>query len=1205
MDEDTNSPIVCAGGGCCGGFGENAPCEICKPTNARDAIGKRAVSRCLDCVKLLCRRCVDLHRRTKVTQAHSVFDLDVSKDIACKTHMDEVVRYYCESCEMCICVVCTFHEHKTHDVFSFSESLERCTLSLQPLVARCRERVEEARRQLDIIHKCEKEMKLVEEQIRDSIIESMADIRRQERNLIQNIPNAFGEEGAKFIREKDYLQEVIDGLQDAQAVADMLIKEQSVELLFVRRDVEEKLRILLQRRLRSIPDKISNSPIKFIPKFLHVGFLQGNEAAQQQLIAATVLDQSICNSSVQTEATSVSDQATMTISLRANNDLTSDDQVMTTSDCPEDDTTECSKQSDIDSDADDMSSSLSSRASIARSVSSSDLAEKRPENCISANDILSLLEHDGALTSKNFNDDTLSTFLSQITSSKKSLKNYQPTTNHIINNQIDEALIGIVANKKVVGFMSVPLEIKNKFLHLSSFHALQFDGPDTLCGKEELKGIAAESLSQTTNGQRYCDRSSSPVATFLLGNCTDQILNDNSRVKNSPASFWNEKFSTKDTPTNTDKVSMADKSCSPIRILHPSVGVSATCTMCEQCTMTPRVGVSDAEVTAQPTLVDHSTSMPTITFLTKETSTPVVHLMHKNMGTDNLTTCDKQTSTIDVTAGYKDAVTRKGLIYVNRGTNTTMVVMRTRETSPPPVSLACVDRASSPVKITMVDKGISAKKGEILEPIDVFFSPGKGVTKAVENIRRSATSSPRSPKPKLESIQEDSVEQHVAEEEPSARPTMLSKSFRNSLPFIGGHYAHALNRSPRRISDPLGKAYEEGNVLAKQLFSRQEERVFFPPSFNLNDTKSANFEKSRDNEKMQDEGYQTLSTSTPPATAERVIKVKMEDKAVSTDSLPIEGKMAACINKLKTVQQRLEQQPLTSPLLANSLSYLHDRSADSSDPCIHSKDDCTSSTRIKSLDTLAKENPQVYSLVSPIAMRRFPLSLRPQDVMTDSSDSERAAATATAAAAVKARSPKTPLSKRRKPVGSNSIAEQRSESSERSELAASSSKSQLVTSSNESVATSAANEHKGKQPLSSLSSSPDNPVHPENVNATPAVTKQNPGVISPSNVVHLKSSRDKSIGRGVKELVPNEVKAPERSRKLSPFRMGGQRSPVASPAPQRKTRGLGFAHRLFSAATGKTSGENISTKSENEQKGSHTKSEIEQKIGILKKFHRT
>ncbi len=48
----------------------------------------------------------------QVTSGHSIFDVEIEKDIECKEHEDEVVRFYCEPCETCICVLCTFNEHK-------------------------------------------------------------------------------------------------------------------------------------------------------------------------------------------------------------------------------------------------------------------------------------------------------------------------------------------------------------------------------------------------------------------------------------------------------------------------------------------------------------------------------------------------------------------------------------------------------------------------------------------------------------------------------------------------------------------------------------------------------------------------------------------------------------------------------------------------------------------------------------------------------------------------------------------------------------------------------------------------------------------------------------------------------------------------------------------------------------------------------------
>ena len=89
------------------------PCEICHTVRPRS---NDACSKCLDCSKLLCKTCVDLHLTTKVTQHHSLIDVEGEKDIECKVHPDEIVRFYCEPCDACICVVCTFQEHRDHEI---------------------------------------------------------------------------------------------------------------------------------------------------------------------------------------------------------------------------------------------------------------------------------------------------------------------------------------------------------------------------------------------------------------------------------------------------------------------------------------------------------------------------------------------------------------------------------------------------------------------------------------------------------------------------------------------------------------------------------------------------------------------------------------------------------------------------------------------------------------------------------------------------------------------------------------------------------------------------------------------------------------------------------------------------------------------------------------------------------------------------------
>lgn len=67
------------------------PCEICSTVRGRNI---DACSKCLDCSKILCKACVDLHLSTKVTQQHSLIDLEGEKDIQCKVGASSLKSYF-------------------------------------------------------------------------------------------------------------------------------------------------------------------------------------------------------------------------------------------------------------------------------------------------------------------------------------------------------------------------------------------------------------------------------------------------------------------------------------------------------------------------------------------------------------------------------------------------------------------------------------------------------------------------------------------------------------------------------------------------------------------------------------------------------------------------------------------------------------------------------------------------------------------------------------------------------------------------------------------------------------------------------------------------------------------------------------------------------------------------------------------------------
>ncbi|KAK2143253.1 hypothetical protein LSH36_859g01015 [Paralvinella palmiformis] len=249
-------------------------CEICRPDESNRS--NVAVAKCLDCSKLLCRTCLDLHKRTKVTQSHGLFDIEVEKDIQCKVHQDEVVRFYCEPCEVCVCVVCTFQEHKGHEVSSFTEGIEKYRHSLDTLLVKCRQRIGQLKEQLGMITKCEGDLKRTEERITEVTIESIAAIRKREREIVRDLYLAYGEESIDFIKEKEFIQESIDSLQTTCNLTDMILTDRSVELLLLKKEIQQKLNLLLQRKWLC-PPEIVTQHVQFVPGRQELGYLKIGE----------------------------------------------------------------------------------------------------------------------------------------------------------------------------------------------------------------------------------------------------------------------------------------------------------------------------------------------------------------------------------------------------------------------------------------------------------------------------------------------------------------------------------------------------------------------------------------------------------------------------------------------------------------------------------------------------------------------------------------------------------------------------------------------------------------------------------------------------------------------------------------------------------------------------------------------------------------
>ena len=103
----------------------------------------------------------------QVTEDHSLVDVELEeKDVACRRHDGELIRFYCEPCAACICVVCAFQQaHHDHEVSTFSEAISRHRHALDDLLTRCRERAEQLRSQLELTVRWAVDVRSAEQQV--------------------------------------------------------------------------------------------------------------------------------------------------------------------------------------------------------------------------------------------------------------------------------------------------------------------------------------------------------------------------------------------------------------------------------------------------------------------------------------------------------------------------------------------------------------------------------------------------------------------------------------------------------------------------------------------------------------------------------------------------------------------------------------------------------------------------------------------------------------------------------------------------------------------------------------------------------------------------------------------------------------------------------------------------------------------------------
>ncbi|CAF1397426.1 unnamed protein product [Adineta ricciae] len=250
-----------------------ANCEICKAVHDRE---REATSRCLECQKFLCRHCVQAHQTITVTRDHSIYELEIEKDILCKHHPTEFVRYYCEQCEVCICIACTYVDHRDHQLTDFRTAAMNHKAYIMDCLENCKTRMGELEAYMNVIRQCDVNIAQIEASIHALAATFEKSLRVKEQELVEQITKLYGDETDEFIKRREELDEFYEQIKNTCSLTELVIHGKDIELLLVKKQLLEKFHELQSVELEPLPDNL-NMHIKFEPGQLNLGRLTVSE----------------------------------------------------------------------------------------------------------------------------------------------------------------------------------------------------------------------------------------------------------------------------------------------------------------------------------------------------------------------------------------------------------------------------------------------------------------------------------------------------------------------------------------------------------------------------------------------------------------------------------------------------------------------------------------------------------------------------------------------------------------------------------------------------------------------------------------------------------------------------------------------------------------------------------------------------------------
>ncbi|XP_034541883.1 E3 ubiquitin-protein ligase TRIM21-like [Notolabrus celidotus] len=119
------------------------PCDVCTGTKLK------ALKSCLVCLASYCKTHLEPHLTMSGLKRHQLMDpVENLEGRMCEKH-DKLLELFCKNDQMCVCMMCTILDHKTHDVVPLREGYEGKKVELGNTEAEIQQMIQKRRLKLE------------------------------------------------------------------------------------------------------------------------------------------------------------------------------------------------------------------------------------------------------------------------------------------------------------------------------------------------------------------------------------------------------------------------------------------------------------------------------------------------------------------------------------------------------------------------------------------------------------------------------------------------------------------------------------------------------------------------------------------------------------------------------------------------------------------------------------------------------------------------------------------------------------------------------------------------------------------------------------------------------------------------------------------------------------------------------------------------